>query len=120
MFYILFIVEGTVQAVFEHEDQDYPYHTFKTGDIIGLEDLIYRMQDDVRYALNDEKIFFSDHKVKFWPKRKFKLKFSEDFFGYELSMRNHLSEMQKKFFDICDEFFLYQLKNFKMLLYNRL
>jgi hypothetical protein len=118
---LVFVKRGTASFIYKHNDtQELISYTAGEGSIFGLEDLIYRMPDEQRQAFSDRKIFFCDYKARGWPKRKFKIKFSEDFVASMLSMPDHLTEWQFKFPHLLNALFAQQLLQLRCLLFNRL
>lgn len=66
---LIFVKEGKVPYILD--DVGATYHTWKTGDVFGFEDYIYRMNEDERHDLADDEINFCHFKVKNWGKRYF-------------------------------------------------
>ena len=108
---LYFLTKGTVKFVCSCNDKHLsPYFSYAPYAMFGMEDYIYRLDEDVLLPLVDGEAFFGDVSQT-TKQRRFTAQAATDVVLFKLNISKLLQEFNFKFKSISDDLFIFQLES---------
>lgn len=115
---LYFIAQGSLGFVFDLFGE--PYYQLEKGQVVGFEDIIFRLPIDERNLLCDKEKMFANIEINVEHVRRFSVRVTASAKLFKLCLSEELTTLQSEFPLFINHLFVYSLKQLKEVLYKRL